>query len=117
MAQLDLIVKINAIRTRLRPTVSLQKNPDARSVTRGSKRYEPAHLRTFMSCMNSVRDAGGRPSKLDLIRRLQSRTNDAGHNANLTRETINHGNSKGSLRREIRLQDSRTVQSEKACSS
>jgi hypothetical protein len=88
MAQLDLIFRINAIRTRLSPTVSIQKKFDAHSVRQGSERYEPANLRTFMSCMNSARDAGGRPPKLDLIHKLQSRTNDAGHNANLTRETL-----------------------------
>jgi hypothetical protein len=111
MAQLDLIVKINATRIRLRPTVSIQKNFDTRSVRQGSERYEPADLRTFMSCMNSARDAGGRPPKLDLIHRLQSRTNDAGHNANLTyRETLSimvtaRYECKVSLRREIRLQE------------
>jgi hypothetical protein len=73
--------------------------------------------------MNSARDAGGRPPKLDLIHRLQSCTNDAGHNANLTyRETLSimvtaRYECKVSLRREIRLQDLRTVQPDKASSS
>jgi len=69
-ASANLIIAINALGKCLRLTVPMRKHTETRFFRQCSQRYEFEDLTTFMSCMNSARDAGGRPPKLDLIHSL-----------------------------------------------